>query len=119
MSQPLFIQYAKCGTCRKAKSWLDEQGINYTDRPIVEQNPTKEELTQWIEMSKLPIKRFFNTSGLVYKALQLKDKLPTLSIDEQIDLLASDGKLIKRPLLVGTDYVLVGFKPENWEEVLL
>ena len=119
MSQPLFIQYAKCGTCRKAKNWLDEQGINYTDRPIVEQNPTKEELTQWIEMSKLPIKRFFNTSGLVYKALQLKDKLPTLSIDEQIDLLASDGKLIKRPLLVGADYVSVGFKPENWEEVLL
>lgn len=113
----LFLEYAKCGTCRKAKKWLDDNRIPYTDRPIIEQNPTEEELNSWIAQSKLPLKSFFNTSGLVYKALQLKDKLPLMSKEEQIKLLASDGKLIKRPLLVNKNFVLVGFKPEEWEKL--
>lgn len=113
----LFLEYAKCGTCRKAKKWLDDNHIPYTDRPIIEQNPTVEELNSWITQSNLPLKSFFNTSGLVYKALQLKDKLPLMSKEEQIKLLASDGKLIKRPLLVNKNFVLVGFKPEEWEKL--
>lgn len=112
----LFLEYPSCSTCRKAKKWLDEYSIPYQDRHIVEQNPTAEELKQWIDQSHLPLKKFFNTSGLVYKALQLKEKLPTMSEEEQIRLLASDGKLIKRPLLIGDDQVLVGFKADEWKE---
>lgn len=112
----LFLEYPSCSTCRKAKKWLDEYSIPYQDRYIVEQNPTAEELKQWIDRSHLPLKKFFNTSGLVYKALQLKEKLPTMSEEEQIRLLASDGKLIKRPLLIGDDQVLVGFKADEWKE---
>lgn len=112
----LFLEYPKCGTCRNAKKWLDEHKVSYEDRHIIDQNPSVEELTEWIERSQLPLKNFFNTSGLVYKAMQLKDKLPSMSEKEQIELLASDGKLIKRPLLVSDNQVLVGFKVAEWEE---
>lgn len=118
MEKLLFVEYPACSTCRKAKDWLDAHGISYEDRHIKEQNPTKEELTDWVKRSGLPLKRFFNTSGLVYKALELKDKLPQMSEQEQIALLATDGMLVKRPLLVGTDFVLVGFRPAEWEEHL-
>lgn len=114
----LFLGYAKCSTCRNAKKWLDDEGIDYDERPIVEQPPSAEELKAWIDRSGLPVKQFFNTSGLAYKALQLKDKLPALSEAEQIELLASDGKLVKRPLLVGDERVWVGFKPADWEREL-
>lgn len=110
-----FLEYAQCSTCRKAKKWLDEHKIPYENRPIIEQKPTENELKTWLTLSKLPLKNFFNTSGLTYKALQLKDKLPGMSEDEQIKLLASDGKLVKRPILAGKDFVLIGFKPEIWE----
>lgn len=113
----LFLCYPKCSTCQKAKKWLDEQGKKYTERHIVENNPTYEELKQWYEMSGLPLKKFFNTSGLKYKELQLKDKLPTMSEDEMLKLLATDGMLVKRPLLIVDDKVLVGFKQEQWEEM--
>ena len=113
----LFLCYPKCSTCQKAKKWLDEQGKKYTERHIVENNPTYEELKQWYEMSGLPLKKFFNTSGLKYKELQLKDKLPTMSEDEMLKLLATDGMLVKRPLLVKDDKVLVGFKQAQWEEM--
>ncbi len=112
----LFLEYAKCSTCRRARKWLDEHGITYETRPIVEQNPSAAELKAWIGRSGLAAKQFFNTSGQVYKALQLKDKLPALSEAEQIEWLASDGKLVKRPLLVGDDRVWVGFKPDQWEK---
>lgn len=112
----LFLEYPKCSTCRNAKKWLDEHKVAYNDRHIIDQNPSAEELAEWIRRSKLPLKSFFNTSGLVYKAMQLKDKLPSMSDKEQIELLASDGKLIKRPLLVSEDQVLVGFKVSEWEE---
>ena len=112
----LFLEYPICGTCRNAKKWLDEHKVSYEDRHIIDQNPSVEELTEWIERSQLPLKNFFNTSGLVYKAMQLKDKLPSMSEKEQIELLASDGKLIKRPLLVSENQVLVGFKVAEWEE---
>lgn len=111
----LFLEYSKCSTCRNAKKWLDERKVSYEDRPIVDQNPSVEELKNWIKRSGLPLKSFFNTSGLVYKALQLKDKLVGMSEEEQISLLASDGKLIKRPLLIGENQVLVGFKTDEWE----
>ena len=114
----LFIEYPACGTCRKAKKWLDEQGIGYMDRHIVEQRPMAEELKAWQVRSGLPLRKFFNTSGLLYKSLQLKDRLEGMSEDEQLRLLASDGKLVKRPLLIGDDVVLVGFKPEEWIERL-
>ena len=113
----LFLCYPKCSTCQKAKKWLDEQGKKYTERHIVENNPTYEELKQWYEMSGLPLKKFFNTSGLKYKELQLKDKLPTMNEDEMLKLLATDGMLVKRPLLVVDDKVLVGFKQEQWEQI--
>lgn len=113
--KPLFLQYPTCSTCQKAKKWLTENGIEYTNRLIVEENPTAEELKEWLERSGLPIKRFFNTSGLVYKELQLKDKLPTMSVDQQIALLATNGKLVKRPLVVTSKLVLIGFKPQEWE----
>lgn len=114
----IFLCYDKCTTCQKARKWLDEQGIAYETRPIKEQNPTAEELKAWHERSGLPLKRFFNTSGLLYKSLGLKDKLPTMSEQEQYDLLATDGMLVKRPMLIGDDQVLVGFRQAEWEEKL-
>lgn len=115
----LFVNYPKCSTCKKAKKWLDEQNIEYESRHIVEDNPTADELRKWWEISDLPLKRFFNTSGMKYRELKLKDKLPDMSEDEQLDLLATDGMLVKRPVLVGDDVVLVGFKVNEWEEKLL
>jgi len=114
----LFIEYPRCTTCKKAKKWLDEQGVAYTDRHIKEENPTLAELTAWHQLSGLPLKRFFNTSGVLYKNLNLKDKLPQMSEQEQLELLASDGMLVKRPLLVLDDAVVPGFKPEQWAELL-
>lgn len=114
----LFIEYPKCSTCQKAKKWLDENGVEYTDRHIVESNPTYEELKEWHERSGLPLKKFFNTSGMLYKSMQLKDKLPTMSDDEQLKLLATDGMLVKRPLIVSDDFVLTGFREKEWTEKL-
>ena len=114
-----FIQYQKCSTCKKAASWLKEHGISYEDRPIKEQNPTKEELAAWQKKSGLPLKRFFNTSGNLYKELKLKDKLPQMPEEEQLALLSSDGRLVKRPLFVAEEFVLVGFREKEWEERLL
>ena len=113
--KPLFLQYPACSTCQKAKKWLTENKIEYTNRLIVEDNPTTEELKAWIPLSGLPVKKFFNTSGLQYKALGLKDKLPAMSEAEQLALLATDGMLVKRPLLVGEDFVLTGFRAPEWE----
>ena len=110
-----FICYEKCGTCRKAKAWLEEKGKVYDLRPIKEENPTADELRGWIAASGLPVRKFFNTSGLLYKDLQLKDKLPHMTEGEMIDLLATNGMLVKRPLLIGEDFVLVGFKEAEWE----
>ena len=115
----LFIQYPPCTTCQKAKKWLDANGIAYTDRHIKEQNPNHEELKQWYQRSGLPLKRFFNTSGLLYKSLGLKDKLPSMGEDEQLELLSTDGMLVKRPLLVSDDFVLTGFKEQEWKDKLL
>lgn len=114
----LFLEYPKCSTCQKAKKWLDERGISYEDRHIVEQNPTVEEIKAWREKSGLPLKRFFNTSGLKYKELGLKDRLPQMSEEEQYALLSTDGMLVKRPIVVGDDFVLVGFRPAEWEQHL-
>ena len=113
-----FIYYPKCTTCQKAQKWLDENGISYTFRDIKAENPAYEELTVWHERSGLPLKRFFNTSGLLYKSMGLKDKLPQMSEDEMLKLLAADGMLVKRPLLVGDDFVLVGFREAEWESRL-
>ena len=113
-----FICYPKCTTCQKAQKWLDENGISYTFRDIKMENPTYGELTVWHERSGLPLKRFFNTSGLLYKSMGLKDKLPQMSEDEMLKLLAADGMLVRRPLLVGNDFVLVGFKEAEWAERL-
>lgn len=115
----LFIQYPKCTTCKKAKKWLDDNHINYTDRNIKEDNPTYEELKSWYERSGLPLKKFFNTSGMLYKSMALKDKLPQMTEDEQLKLLATDGMLIKRPLIVDGDTVLMGFKEKEWSEKLI
>lgn len=115
----LFIEYPKCTTCRKAKKWLDEHGIAYMDRNIKEENPNLEELMEFRKKSGLPLKRFFNTSGQIYKSRQLKDKLPSMAEEEQYSLLAEDGMLVKRPLVVGEDFVLVGFKEKEWAERLL
>ena len=115
----LFLEYPPCSTCKKAKNWLDANGISYIARHIKEKNPSYEELKQWVEVSGLPIKKFFNTSGLVYKNLGLKDKLPTMTADEQLRLLASDGMLVKRPLLLLDETVLTGFKEAEWAEKLL
>lgn len=115
----LFLQYPPCSTCQKTKKWLDEHGVVYDARNIKEENPTQEELRSWYQRSGLPLKRFFNTSGLAYKSLGLKDKLPTMSEEDQLALLASDGMLVKRPLAIGEDFVLVGFKVAEWENVLL
>ena len=115
----LFIEYPKCTTCQKAKKWLDEHGIAYTDRHIKEENPTYRELDAWQSESGLPMKKFFNTSGLLYKSLGLKDRLPAMTREEQLQLLASDGMLVKRPLIVKDGLILVGFKAAEWEERLL
>ncbi len=113
----LFVQYPKCTTCIKAKKYLDEKGISYTSRHIAEEKPTREELAEWIEKSGEDIKKFFNTSGKLYKELGLKDKLRDMSYDEKLDLLATDGLLVKRPILVTEEKVLVGFKAEKWDEL--
>ena len=114
----LFLCYPKCSTCQKAKAWLDQRGISYDLRDIKQDNPTAEELATWYQKSGLPLKKFFNTSGLQYKALGLKDKLPEMSEADQLALLATDGMLVKRPLLVGDDFVLTGFRPADWEAKL-
>ncbi len=114
----LFVCYPKCTTCQKAQKWLDEVGVKYEVRDIKQDNPSEEELRRWHQMSGLPLKRFFNTSGLQYKALGLKDKLPTMSEDEQFALLATDGMLVKRPILVGEGFALPGFKQAEWQEKL-
>ena len=106
--------YQKCSTCQKALKWLDTQGIPYQTRPIKEENPSVDELREWYQKSGLPLKRFFNTSGNIYKEMSLKDKLPSMSEDEQLALLATDGMLVKRPILVGEDFVLVGFREAEW-----
>lgn len=114
----LFVEYPKCSTCQKAKKWLLENQVEFEDRHIVEDNPSKEELKVWYEKSGLPLKRFFNTSGMKYKELKLKDKLPDMTEEEQLELLASDGMLAKRPVLVGDNFVLTGFKEKEWTEKL-
>lgn len=113
----LFICYPKCSTCQKAEKWLDEHGVAYTQRHIVEENPTYEELKKWHALSGLPLKKFFNTSGMLYKEMKLKDKLPTMNEDEQLQLLATNGMLVKRPLAVTDDMVLVGFKEAEWAKL--
>lgn len=115
----LFLEYPPCSTCKKAKAWLEENGVSYTARHIKEDNPSFEELKAWYEKSGLPLKKFFNTSGLVYKSLNLKEKLPAMSEEDQLRLLSSDGMLVKRPLVVGEDFVLTGFKEADWKEKLL
>ena len=114
----LFLEYPPCTTCKKAKKWLDDNGISYEDRHIKENNPTYEELKAWYEKSGLPLKKFFNTSGIEYRALELKDKLPTMTEEEQLRLLASDGMLVKRPLIIRDDLILTGFKEADWEKLL-
>ena len=113
-----FICYSKCTTCQKAKKWLDDNKIEYERRDIKTDNPSIEELNVWYNMSGLPLKKFFNASGLLYKSMELKDKLPTMSKEEQLKLLATDGMLVKRPLVIGDDFVLVGFKESEWNERL-
>ena len=114
----LFVCYPKCSTCRKARNWLDENNAQYTERHIVEDNPSFDELKEWHDKSGLPLKRFFNTSGMLYRDMKLKDKLPQMSEDEQLELLASNGMLVKRPIAVDGDTVLVGFKEADWAEKL-
>lgn len=114
----LFVCYPKCTTCQKARKWLDEQGASYEVRHIKDDRPTREELERWWRLSGLPLKRFFNTSGLQYKELGLKDKLPSMSEAEQLDLLATDGMLVKRPVLVGEGFALPGFRQADWEKAL-
>ena len=113
----IFIEYPKCSTCQKAKKWLSEHNIDYVDRHIKEENPTAEELSEWHKKSGLPLKKFFNTSGVLYKELKLKDKLPEMSESEQLELLSTDGMLVKRPLIIGENFVLVGFKEAEWEKL--
>ncbi len=118
MKNNIFLWYPKCSTCQKAKKWLEENNVSFEERNIVENIPTKEELKKWVNKSKIDIKRFFNTSGLKYKELGLKDKLNNMSDDEKISLLASSGMLIKRPLFIGTNTILVGFKENEWKNLL-
>ncbi len=113
-----FICYPKCTTCKKAQKFLDDNAVSYELRDIKENNPTIHELTAWHKTSQLPLKRFFNTSGLLYKSLALKDKLPTMNEEEQLKLLSTDGMLVKRPLLISDDFVLVGFKEQEWKDKL-
>lgn len=115
----LFLCYPRCTTCQKAKKWLDENNLEYTERHIVENNPTYDELKEWYKKSGLPIKKFFNTSGLLYKEMQLKDKLPGMSEEDQLELLATNGMLVKRPMVVSDGFVLVGFKEAEWAEKML
>ena len=115
----LFVHYPRCSTCKKAKKWLEENNLEFEEKDIVEDNPTFEELKEWFEKSDLPLKRFFNTSGMKYRELKLKDKLPDMSEKEQLELLATDGMLVKRPIIVTDDVVLTGFKVKGWEEELL
>ena len=114
----MFIEYPKCSTCKKAKKWLEERGVSFVDRHIVEENPTKEELREWHQKSGLPLKRFFNTSGLKYKELKLKDKLPAMSEEEQYELLSTDGMLVKRPILITEKGLITGFKENEWETLI-
>lgn len=114
----LFLEYPKCSTCKKAKAWLEAAGVSFEDRHIVEENPSAAELEGWWKKSGLPLKRFFNTSGMLYKEQGLKDKLPLMSEEEQLALLATNGMLVKRPLVVGADFVLSGFKESEWEGAL-
>ena len=113
----LFLEYPKCSTCKKAKKWLEDNSVEFTDRHIKDENPTAEELSEWHKKSGLPLKKFFNTSGVLYTELKLKDKLPEMSEQEQLELLATDGMLVKRPLIIGDDFVLVGFKEAEWEKL--
>lgn len=114
----LFVYYPKCSTCQRAKKWLEEKQIIFEARDVKLQNPTKEELIEWHQRSGLPLKKFFNTSGLLYREMQLKDRLPEMSEEEQYDLLASDGMLVKRPIVVTDDLVLVGFREKEWEKLV-
>ena len=115
----LFVQYPKCSTCRKAKKWLEENNIEFEERHIIDDNPSYEELKEWYEKSDLTLNKFFNTSGMKYRELKLKDKRPEMSEDEQLKLLSTDGMLVKRPVIVGDDFVLTGFRVKQWEEKLL
>lgn len=110
----LLVHYPKCSTCQKAKKWLNEKGVEFEERNIKDENPTKEEVKAWHEKSGMPLKKFFNTSGMIYREMQLKDKLPDMTEEEQYELLSTDGMLVKRPILVGEDFVLVGFKEAEW-----
>lgn len=114
----MFIEYPKCSTCKKAKKWLEEREVSFVDRHIVEENPTKEELREWHQKSGLPLKRFFNTSGLKYKELKLKDKLPAMSEEEQYELLSTDGMLVKIPILITEKGIITGFKENEWETLI-
>ena len=115
----LVLVYRKCSTCQKALKWLDSHNVDYIERPIVEENPSYEELSKWYAISGLPLKKFFNTSGILYKEMNLKDKLPSMTEDEMLKFLATNGKLVKRPLVIGDDFVITGFKESQWEELLL
>jgi arsenate reductase len=117
--KPLFIHYPKCGTCRKASKWLEENGVEVNARHIVEDNPKKEELSEWIDKSGMPISRFFNTSGMIYRENNLKEKVKSASRSELLDILASNGMVVKRPIVVGDDFVLVGFNEKEWLEKLV
>lgn len=114
----LFIEYPKCSTCQKARKWLDENGFEYDSRHIKEANPTYDELKEWYEKSGLPLKKFFNTSGMLYKSMHLKDKLPEMSEEEQLKLLAEDGMLVKRPIIISDKAILTGFREKEWNEKL-
>ena len=114
----LFIEYPKCTTCQRARKWLESAGVRFDSRHIKDQRPSTDELRRWHALSGLPLRRFFNTSGQLYRQLELKDRLPSMSEDEQFELLASDGMLVKRPLLVGEDFVLAGFKEGEWKSAL-
>lgn len=118
-NEMLFIEYPKCSTCMKAKKWLDENRFEYESRHIKEEKPTYDELKLWYEQSGLPLKKFFNTGGLLYKSMGLKEKLPSMSEDEQLKLLATDGMLIKRPIIISDKAVLTGFRRKEWEEKLI
>ena len=115
----LFIEYPKCSTCQRAKQWLLDHQVPFEDRHIVEQNPTKEELTEWHQRSGLPLQRFFNTSGMLYKEMNLKEKLPAMTEEEQLALLGTNGMLVKRPLIIADDFILVGFKEKEWQSHLI
>lgn len=115
----LFVEYPRCTTCKKAKKWLDEHNIEYEDRDIVKDNPQSNELKEWYEKSELPLKRFFNTSGKIYREMKLKDKLADMTEEEQIEILSTDGMLVKRPIIVTDSFVLTGFKEQEWEEKIL